>query len=158
MRNNKINSSEPSSRITGDSVIGDLLLQNMILIPFAVDPHGRFGPILNHFLFHTTATLSYDFPTSRPNATIMFTKSTTTPCPIGILRRLLETHKIQTLLRTLLHCPDTFNIHNTTTRARINQSFHHTHQKHNETKPLHNPAQQLQSPYNLPTPISSVEH
>ena len=31
---------------TGDTVIGDLLDHNMILIPIAIDPFGRFGPIL----------------------------------------------------------------------------------------------------------------
>ena len=87
MRNNKkLDATDPSTRINGDAVIGDLLQQNMILLPFAIDPHGRFGPILTHFLFQHTQNLAYDFPNSRPNAKLMFTKSTTSPSPIGILR------------------------------------------------------------------------
>jgi len=86
MHNNKMDANDPATRINGDSVIGDLLQQNMILLPFAIDPHGRFGLILTHFLFQPTAQLAFDFPTSRPNAQIMFAKSTNSPSPIGILR------------------------------------------------------------------------
>jgi len=86
MRNNKMDANDPTTRILGDSVIGDLLQQNMILLPFAIDPHGRFGQILTHFLFQPTAHLAFNFPTSRPNARIMFAKSTNLPSPIGILR------------------------------------------------------------------------
>jgi hypothetical protein len=35
----------------GNTLIGDLLHQNMLLIPFVIDPLGRFGPLLQHFLF-----------------------------------------------------------------------------------------------------------
>ena len=35
----------------GDTVIGNILDQNMILLPFAINPLGHFGPILQHFLF-----------------------------------------------------------------------------------------------------------
>ena len=86
MRTNKMDAYDPTTRINGDAVIGDLLQQNMILLPFAIDPHGRFGLILTHFLFQPTAQLAFDFPTSRPNARIMLAKSTTSPSPIGILR------------------------------------------------------------------------
>jgi hypothetical protein len=42
---NKTNTSK--SIITqGDTLIGDLLNRNMLLISFAIDPLGRFGPIL----------------------------------------------------------------------------------------------------------------
>ena len=37
----------PTSIITrGDTLIGDLLHRNMLLIPFAIDPLGRFGLLL----------------------------------------------------------------------------------------------------------------
>ena len=34
-----------------DTVIGDILDQNMILLHLVIDPLGRFGPILQYFLF-----------------------------------------------------------------------------------------------------------
>jgi hypothetical protein len=58
----------------------------MILIPFAIDPHGRWGPMLQNFLLRTETTLQYNFQATRPNAKLMFHKATTEPCPIGILR------------------------------------------------------------------------
>jgi len=35
---------------SGDTVIGELVARQMILLPFAIT-HGRFGPLLDHFLF-----------------------------------------------------------------------------------------------------------
>jgi hypothetical protein len=36
---------------TGNTVIDDLLNHNMALIPIAIDPFGRFRPILQTFLY-----------------------------------------------------------------------------------------------------------
>ena len=52
----KIGHENETNKITGttttrDTVIDDLLDRNMILIPIAIDPFGRFGPILQTFLF-----------------------------------------------------------------------------------------------------------
>jgi len=49
----RTNKTDPStSTMThGDTVIGNLLNRNMLLIPFAIDPLGRFGPLLQNFLF-----------------------------------------------------------------------------------------------------------
>ena len=58
----------------------------MILLPFAIDPFGRWGPILQNFLLRSETTLEYKFHATRPNAKIMFHKATSDPCPIGILR------------------------------------------------------------------------
>jgi hypothetical protein len=57
---------------TGDTVIGDLLDRNinMILIPVAIDPFGRFGPILQTFLFDTEPTNPITFTHIKPNATL----------------------------------------------------------------------------------------
>jgi hypothetical protein len=62
----------PSIDNHGDTLIGNLLNQNMLLIPFAIDPLGRFGPLLHNFLFghHPAPLLS--FPTSKPNAMEMY--------------------------------------------------------------------------------------
>jgi hypothetical protein len=85
-RTNKRDVNDTSTSIHGDKVIGDLLQQNMILLPFAIDPHGRWGPILENFLSHSSTNLEYKFNANRPNAKIMFTRATTEPCPLGILR------------------------------------------------------------------------
>ncbi len=67
---NKTNT--PTSIITqGDTLIGNPLYWNMLLIPFAIDPLGRFGPLLQNFLFgHHLAPL-LRFAPSRPNSTQM---------------------------------------------------------------------------------------
>jgi hypothetical protein len=61
---------------TGDTVIGDLLDHNMILIPIAIDPFGQFGPILQTFLFDTEPTNPITFTPIKPNATLMYHKMT----------------------------------------------------------------------------------
>ncbi len=83
---NKKDVNDSSSTIQGDAVIGDILKQNMILIPFAIDPHGRWGPIFDNFLFNSKCSSNYTFPESRPNAKLMFCRATTQPCPLGILK------------------------------------------------------------------------
>jgi hypothetical protein len=70
----------------GDTLIGDLLTHNMVLIPLAIDPHGRFGPLLQTFLFDTEPTIPITFTTNKPNATLMYSKITTFPSPKGILK------------------------------------------------------------------------
>jgi hypothetical protein len=54
--------------IDGDVVIGELIKANMVLLPFRIDPHGRWGPILQHFLSLSDKALDYNFPQQRPNA------------------------------------------------------------------------------------------
>jgi hypothetical protein len=81
----------PTSTIThGDTVIGNLLNRNMLLIPFTIDPLGRFGPLLQNILFGQHAAPQLRFPPSRPNATQMYTKLLQYPSPKGIL--LLANH------------------------------------------------------------------
>lgn len=84
-RPNKKDINDKSITINGDAVLGDILQQNMVLLPFALDPHGRFGPLLNNFLFNTKTTIQYRFKPNRQNAQVMFRRATTAPCPIGIL-------------------------------------------------------------------------
>ena len=39
-----------------------------------IDPHGRFGPLLHHFLFGSHHPPPLTFPVSKPNATLMYSK------------------------------------------------------------------------------------
>ncbi len=72
--------------IRGENIIRELLDKNMILLPFAIDPFGRWGPITRTFLTGNGTNTTYTFPVNRPNAATMFKRATTTPCPTGILR------------------------------------------------------------------------
>ena len=54
-------------------------------LPFAIDPFGCFGPILRHFLFNTAPHQHITFHPSRPNATKMYRRIMTLPCPKGVL-------------------------------------------------------------------------
>jgi hypothetical protein len=70
------NKTDPSTSIItyGDTLIGELLHRNMLLIPFAIDPLGRIGPLLQNFLFGHHPAPQLRFPPSRPNATQMYPK------------------------------------------------------------------------------------
>ncbi len=85
---NRGNKRDPTTGTTipGDVIIGDILHNNMTLIPFAIDPFSRLGPILRHFLFGTRPTVPLSFPPSRPHATEMYKCITTFPSPTGILQ------------------------------------------------------------------------
>ena len=85
-RKTKRDDSHEQHLIHGDTVIGELLSQNMVLIPIAIDPHGRWGPMTENFLRLTLSPLHYTFRSNRPNALNMFKRATTSPSPIGILR------------------------------------------------------------------------
>ena len=69
----------------GDRVIGDILAKNMILIPLAINPFRRFGPLLQHFLFDTPPTTPITFTNAKPNATLMYSKIMQFPSPKGVL-------------------------------------------------------------------------
>jgi hypothetical protein len=70
------------ARING--IIGDLLLCNTTILPFAIDPFGCIGLLARMFLFGTMpAELS--FPASRPNASEMHCHITSFPSLTGIL-------------------------------------------------------------------------
>jgi len=78
--------------IHGDNVIGELYRENMVLIPFTIDPHGRFGPMLQAFLTTTNHPPQKPWRTThsntkyhRPNANLMYSRASNPPCPLGIL-------------------------------------------------------------------------
>ncbi len=101
-RTNKTDAS--TSIITcGDTLIGDLLHRNMLLIPFAMDPLGRFGPLLQNFIFGQHSAPQLRFPPSRPNATQMYNKLLQYPSPKGILLLANHGHNIQNAASTDTH-------------------------------------------------------
>ncbi len=63
----------------------ELLDANTILLAFALDPFGRWGPITQNFLSISTAAERLTFRPDRPNATIMYNRATTHPAPTAIL-------------------------------------------------------------------------
>jgi hypothetical protein len=63
----------------------------MVVIPLAIDPHGRFGPLLQTFLFGHRTGNTTSFTTNKPNATSVYSKITTFTSPKGILK--LADHK-----------------------------------------------------------------
>ena len=109
--------------IKGEDVINELLNKQMILLPFAIDPLGRWGPITTTFLQGNKHTLQYTFQTSRNNAAIMFRRATTNPCPLGILRT-ADTNWKQNKIRPFFGytytapTPSIHNTHNPKTRIR----------------------------------------
>ena len=59
----------------------------MILLSFAIDPHGRFGPLTRAFLSSSDTPIApIKFPRTRPHARTMHHRATTHPCPTGILQ------------------------------------------------------------------------
>jgi hypothetical protein len=85
MRQNK-HDTTTSETIGGDTTIHELLLTNTILLPFVIDPHGNWGPIMKNFLFPTTIDTHPTFPTNRPYATIMYHQATKSPSPTALLQ------------------------------------------------------------------------
>ena len=72
--------------LTGDEIIGDLLRSGRVLIPLAISPYGRWGPMFHHFLFGRMYTTGHTFRrATRPNATAMYTRATTYPAPSNIV-------------------------------------------------------------------------
>ena len=54
-------------------------------LPGAISPLGNLGPHFRRFLYGTTPTTPYIFPTTRPNAAIMHSLISSHPCPNGII-------------------------------------------------------------------------
>ena len=78
-----------SPTISGEAVIGNLLNNNTILIPIAIDGFGRLGPMFRATLFGTTPPQLQprkQFKANKPNAKKMYERATTFPAPLGILR------------------------------------------------------------------------
>lgn len=73
------------SKISGDTLIVELIVSNTILLSIPLDPYGRWGPMFENFLFHNPPKERLDFPDDRPNAARMYDMATNHPCPLGIV-------------------------------------------------------------------------
>ncbi len=85
----KVTSWSTGTSVTTHQIIIQYMVtrsQNMILLPIAIDPHGKWGPMAENFLRLSSTSLHCTFKPDRRNASIMCVKATTPPCPIGILR------------------------------------------------------------------------
>ena len=85
MRPDKCDTNDSSIKIDGELFMKDLLDNNMILLPFALDGHGRWSPIMDYFLSNKSAAPTYTFRRNRNYAQQMAYKATHSPCPTGIL-------------------------------------------------------------------------
>jgi hypothetical protein len=83
-RDNKTNPTMGSTTI-GNTVICDILDQNKILLPLAIDPHGQLGPTLQHFFFDIQATNPIRSTQAKLHATLMYSKIMHFPSPKGVL-------------------------------------------------------------------------
>jgi hypothetical protein len=66
-RSNKTNLTTGITTI-GNTVLGNILAQNMIPLPLAIDPLGQFGPILQHSLFDIPPTNPITLTHAKPCA------------------------------------------------------------------------------------------
>ena len=71
--------------ISGDELIGELFRANMVLIPMAIDPHGRLGPMFQNFLFGCRPRVPVTFRNNRFYAGAMYDRAVNPPTPTGIL-------------------------------------------------------------------------
>jgi hypothetical protein len=80
------NKTDPKTSIVacGDTLIGNRLERNMLLIPFVTDPFGRLGPFFHNFLFGHHPAFFITFSTSRSNATAIYSILLQFPSPKGI--------------------------------------------------------------------------
>ena len=74
-----------NNSLTGDEIIGDLIKTDKVLIPFAISPYGRMGPMAMRFLFGDDPPVKYKFPATRPNAERMCNRLMNSPCPVGLV-------------------------------------------------------------------------
>ena len=65
--------------------MGELVRANVVLLPLAVDPLGKWGPMMDRFLFGTDARRDFSLPTSHPNGRIMLRRAQSPECPTGVL-------------------------------------------------------------------------
>ena len=85
--------------LSGDEIIGDIIHNNMALIPIPVTPHGSLGALFNRFLSNTTVGQPPSFSTSRPNATAAYDIARSRLVPKGLFQhadRLWQQHNPET--------------------------------------------------------------
>jgi len=73
-------------RILGDHLMGILFRMGIALIPMVLDPHGKWGPLMENFLFHySQCKPQAKFVATRSNAAAMLKRIATLPCPMGVV-------------------------------------------------------------------------
>ena len=70
---------------TGDEIIGEMLKARIGLLPYAISPHGRPGPMAQRWLYGGWSAPAYKFPETRPNAKLMYNTVMSPAAPIGII-------------------------------------------------------------------------
>jgi hypothetical protein len=96
---NRPNNRRTTPPISGDDVIGNLLHNQMILTPVAIDAHSRVGPMTRQNLYGTPPLdipPRKQFKPNRPNAKAMYDHATTLPAPIGIFIEADSRSKMET--------------------------------------------------------------
>ena len=73
--------------VKGDELIGQLIDQRILLTPLAIDPHGKWGPMMDCFLFDRFPDCPIEFSVGRPNAAAMYQMATAHPAPRGIVNQ-----------------------------------------------------------------------
>ena len=83
--------------LSGDQIIGEIIDNNMALLPMAITPFGKFGPIANRFWYGTSAHIPPKLYTSRdkPNAIKAAKLSIEAKVPSGILQRANKVWRIR---------------------------------------------------------------
>lgn len=75
-------------KVPGEQVIGQLLDRRIILLAMAIDPHGKWGPAMDWFLFHIRPRKLLTFGNAthpKPNAQRMYDLAHDAQCPSGII-------------------------------------------------------------------------
>ncbi|EJK77731.1 hypothetical protein THAOC_00419 [Thalassiosira oceanica] len=72
-------------RSEGDAIIGELLSEGHVLIPFAVDGCSGLGPMARRFLFGERPRRALTFRQDRPNTTQMYARASAPPAPHGVV-------------------------------------------------------------------------
>jgi hypothetical protein len=76
-----------SNYVSVSDIIGSLLDINMVLIPLAISPLGKWGGMFHTFLFgpSTKHSAKLTFQSNSSNAARMYHHATSSPSPIGII-------------------------------------------------------------------------
>ena len=85
--------------LSGDEIIGDIIHNNMALIPIPVTPHGSLGALFNRFLTNTKVGQPPSFSASRPNAIAAYDIARSRLVPKGLFQhadRLWQQHNPET--------------------------------------------------------------
>ena len=73
--------------LTGKDVIQSLVDKNIALIPAAIDPHGKWGPMFDSLLTGYRAITPHIFNQENQAAATMHERATSHPCPTGIIQQ-----------------------------------------------------------------------